>query len=391
MTEKLFWKDPYQRQFTAAIAEQFNVRDGHAIVLDQTCFYATSGGQPNDVGTLNGEPVRDVREDQDRILHIVSQPINGDRAEGVIDWTRRFDHMQQHSGQHILSAAFFSLFKAETSSFHLGEDYCSIELDKPALKEVDLQRAEDAANEVITSAFPVSTFFIDPSRASEYPLRKKSDLAESLRLVQIGEFDLSPCSGTHVRNTGEVGGVFITGSEKLSQGVKVNFLCGNRIRRHYHSNLVILKSLSKSLTTSFDLLPDSIARLQIQLKDLRKELAQLKEEQLEVEAVKIFGEAKDWNGLRLVIRVYERPYQEVRFLAQKVSERERSLGAILSTSEKRGVFFKNRSVDYELKQAFSRFVERSGAKGGGAPHFMEAGGFDTSLDLPGLLSDIFSV
>src|SRR5438093_6933188 len=215
MTEKLFWRDPYQRQFTAVILEQFPIADGHVVVLDQTCFYATSGGQPNDLGTLNGVVVRDVCEEKDRILHIVSQALAGDRAEGVIDWSRRFDHMQQHSGQHILSAAFFGLFKAETSSFHLGEDYCSIELNNPELKEADLQRAEDSANEVITSALAVSTFFIDPSRASEYPLRKKSDLAESLRLVQISDFDLSPCSGTHVQNTGEISGVFIIGFEKL--------------------------------------------------------------------------------------------------------------------------------------------------------------------------------
>ena len=170
-----------------------------------------------------------------------------------------------------------------------------------------------------------------------------------------------------------------------------SFLCGNRIRRHYHSDLAILKSLSKSLTTSFDLLPESITRLQTQLKDLRKELGQLKEEQLKIEAGTIFEQAIEWNGLRLVLGIYERPYQEVRFLAQKISEREGSLGAILSVSEKRGVFFKNRKVDFDLKQAFSRFLERTGAKGGGAPHFFEAGGFNPSMDLSILLSDVFNV
>jgi alanyl-tRNA synthetase len=391
MTEKLFWQDPYQRQFTASVLEQFDVPDGHGVVLDQTCFYGTSGGQPNDLGTINGIAVRDVQEEQSRIIHILSARLRDNKAEGVIDWPRRFDHMQQHSGQHILSAAFFGLFRAETSSFHLGEDYCSIELSKPGLKEQELQQAEDAANEVITSVIPVTTFFIDPSRASEYPLRKKSDLAESLRLVQIGDFDLSPCSGTHVRNTGEAGGVFITGYERLSQTIKVNFLCGARIRRRYHMDLAILKSLSKSLTTSFELLPDSIARLQSQAKDLRKELSHLKEEHLKMEAVKIFDDAKEANGLRLILLADDRPYQDVRFLAQKLAEREGAVGAVLSLPDRRGVFFKNRAAAFDLKQPFTRFLERTGAKGGGPPHFMEAGGFISSADLSAMLSEVFSL
>jgi len=130
VTEKQFWNDPYQKEFTAAVVEQFTTQDGPAVVLDRTCFYATSGGQPHDLGTLNSIAVKDVRQESGRIVHILEKQLQSNTAAGAIDWRRRFDHMQQHSGQHILSAAFYRLFQAETSSFHLGEESCSIELSR---------------------------------------------------------------------------------------------------------------------------------------------------------------------------------------------------------------------------------------------------------------------
>ncbi|MGH9856920.1 MAG: alanine--tRNA ligase-related protein, partial [Acidobacteriota bacterium] len=168
MTEKLFWTDPYQKEFTATVVEQFPVQDGHAVILDRTCFYATSGGQPNDLGTLNSLSVKDVRFYQDRLIHVLAGSINDSTVNGIIDWGRRFDHMQQHTGQHILSAAFFRMFQAETSSFHLGDEYCSIELSRPDLSPADMSKAEDLANSVIFGAGAVDTFFVDPEKAGDY-------------------------------------------------------------------------------------------------------------------------------------------------------------------------------------------------------------------------------
>lgn len=390
MTEKLFWQDAYRREFSARVVDQHPVADGNAVVLDQTCFYATSGGQPNDSGTLNRTPVKDVRFENNEIVHIIATPIELNQVEGVIDWKRRFDHMQQHSGQHILSAAFYRLFNAETSSFHLGEEYCSIELNNPHLTEAQTYQAEDAANDVIASATPLNIFFVDPERAKEYPLRKQSDLAEALRLVQIGDFDLSPCSGTHVKNTAEVGSVFIFGFEKMSQSVKINFLCGHRIGRRYHFDLSILKSLSKSLTTSFELLPEAVSRLQQQAKEMRRELEKFKETQLRQEAIELFSHAKDWNGKRLVLAVASRPYQEMRFLAQRVSEQPDAMGAMLSLADRRVVFFKNPQSDVDLKALFHQYLKVTNGKGGGAPHFLEAGNILPGADPLVQLSQIFT-
>ena len=382
MTEKLFWQDSYRTEFDATILDQFAVSGGYGVILDRTCFYATSGGQPHDLGTLQTVPVQDVRIEGEQFLHIVPTPIETSAVHGVVDWPRRLDHMQQHSGQHILSAAFFRLFQAETSSFHLGEEYCSIELDQPDLKETQIREAQELANKVLLSATPVDSFFVDPSSAKEYPLRKQSDLKEALRLIKIGDFDLSPCSGTHVKNTGEIGLVFVYGFEKMPQSLKILFLCGNRIRTQYSKDLTVLKKLSRALTTSFELLPESIDKLQSQVKSLRRECNQLIEEQLKNEAKELA------NSAFPLIIVGPRPYVEWRVLAQNLSRSPGALGAFASSSDHRVVLFKNPAVNKDLKAAFQEFQAATSAKGGGAPHFIEAGGFQVDAGIEALLREL---
>jgi alanyl-tRNA synthetase len=390
MTEKLFWDDPYKIEFTANVVSQFPVQEGYGVVLDRTCFYATSGGQPHDLGTLNSVPVQDVRFEDTALVHVVAQEIEEQAVvEGRIDWARRFDHMQQHSGQHILSAAFFRLYGAETSSFHLGEEYCSIELSRRDLSETQIQEALKTANDVLFAAAPLQTFFLNPDECDQYPLRKKSDLAESLRIVKIGDFDLSPCSGTHVRNAAEIGLIFIYGFEKLSQTLKVTFLCGNRIPKQYAMDLAVLKTLSKHLTTSFELLPDSVSKLQSQLKETRKQASRYKEDSLRLEAAKLAQDAVRGQGCSLVIAAWKRPYDEVRFLAQRLSELPEHCGALLSVSENRVVFFKHPQLALDLRPSFQQLLQTSGAKGGGPPHFLEAGNIRLFDDPEQLLLSFF--
>lgn len=389
MTQKLFWSDPYQTEFTATVLEQFDAPDGPAVVLDRTCFYATSGGQPNDLGSINSVPVKDVRVESGRIVHVLEKSLDSPAASGTINWQRRFDHMQQHSGQHILSAAFYRLFHAETSSFHLGEQFCSIELSKADLQGNQIRDAEQLANEVLFAAMPVASFFVEPERAGQYPLRKQSDLAESLRIIQVGDFDLSPCSGTHVKNTGEIGVIFVYGFEKLAQTCRITFLCGNRIRAQYRKELVVLKSLCKSLTTSVDLLPDSAAKLLAQVKDMRKENMQLKEKRLKAEAMELLVKSEDWNEQHLLLQCFDRPYEEIRYIAQRLSEQAGVLGALASIPDSRIVFFKHPGVPFDLKSAFASFLAETGARGGGPAHFLEAGNLPDDPELLQKLHSLF--
>lgn len=381
MTEKLFWNDSYQKEFTAAVTERFDAPDGPAAVLDRTCFYATSGGQPNDAGVLNSIPVKDVRIEDGRIIHVLERPLESDVVTGSINWQRRFDHMQQHSGQHILSAAFYRLFHAETSSFHLGEQFCSIELSKPDLKETQIRDAEQLANDTVCAAMPVQAFFVEPEQAGQYALRKQSDLAESLRIIQIGDYDLSPCSGTHVKNTGEIGVIFVHAVERLSQTCRITFLCGNRVRAQHRKELGILKSLSKTLTTSMDLLPESVSKLLATAKELRKENMRLKEKRLKAEAMELLVKSETWNDLHLLVQAFNRPYEEIRYIAQRLAEQPGVLGALASTSENRVAFFKHPQIPFDLKAAFATFLSGTGARGGGPAHFLEAGNIPADPDL----------
>lgn len=386
MTEKLFWDDPYQTEFTASILDQFAVSGGQAVILDRTYFFANSGGQPNDLGDINSVPVLDVYYDGNRLIHLLAAPLDGSKADGTVNWKRRFDHMQQHTGQHILSAAFYRLFRAETSSFHLGEAYCSIELSNRSLDHVQVHKAEQLANDVVFSAKPISAFFVEPDAAKNFPLRKQSDLAESFRIIQIGDFDMSPCSGTHLRNSGEVGIIFITNTEKLSQSLKVSFLCGNRVSRQYAKDLDILQHLSRTLTTSFELLPDSVSKLQSEIKAVRKENSRLIETLLKAEVGEILRRAKPWKGLNLIIGKWNRPYLEVRFLAQKLSEQPNVVGILASIPEGRVVFFKNPKTTFDIRAIFQEFLSKSSAKGGGSPHFLEAGNIQTQANFDSLES-----
>ena len=222
MTDRLYDLDPYLKEFTARVVRA----TGKGVVLDRTAFYPAGGGQPCDLGTLNGIEVTDVIEEGEDVVHAVARPIEGE-VRGVIDWDRRRDHMQQHHGQHLLSEAFVRVAQAQTASFHLGRQGCSIDLDK-AVAPLDVERAETLANMVIYENRPVKAGVYTPEEAKGLALRKPPPAQERIRVVTVNEFDAQACCGTHPRSTGEVGVICVTGVERQKGGVRVHFSCGYR-------------------------------------------------------------------------------------------------------------------------------------------------------------------
>ena len=196
---RLYYTDSYLRAFPATVLERSELAGAPAAVLDRTAFYPTSGGQPHDTGRLGAARVLDVqvREPDQQVLHLLDAPLEPGPVEGEIDWIRRFDHMQQHTGQHILSQALLRVAGAETIGFHLGPESVSIDLPSPP-SERQIGEAEDLANQIVTGNLPVRAWFPDPAELRELPLRKPPEVAGPVRLVAIGDFDLSPCGGTHV-------------------------------------------------------------------------------------------------------------------------------------------------------------------------------------------------
>ena len=277
-TNRLYYTDAYRTSFSSRVVDRAD--DGARVYLDETAFYPTSGGQPHDVGTLAGIAVTGVVDEGERIAHVLASPLPPDTvaADGAIDWNRRFDHMQQHTGQHLLSAVFEDLFGFATVSVHFGPDYSTLDVDAESVSHAQLVAAETRANAVVAEARPVVVTFEDAATATG--LRKASDREGTLRIVSIDGIDRSACGGTHVRATSEIGVVLIRSCEKVRKSTRIEFLCGERAVRRARLDFESLGRIAASMSASIDDAPAIVAAQADRLKDadnarkrLEKELA----------------------------------------------------------------------------------------------------------------------
>jgi len=255
MTERLYYTDSYLREFPARIVDC--APDGQTVYLDRTAFYPTSGGQPFDTGAIAGVPVVEVVDEDERIAHRLSAPLHTGPVDCQLDWTRRFDHMQQHTGQHLLSAVFEERFGLRTVSFHLGAESATIDLEGAPVEPGTLSGAERFANELVYENRPVTVEFQQSSDVQG--LRKASSREGDLRIVSISGLDRSACGGTHVRATGEIGAILLRRSEKIRQAVRVEFLCGSRAIRRARADFDALSKAAQSFSAQLDEIPALVA------------------------------------------------------------------------------------------------------------------------------------
>jgi alanyl-tRNA synthetase len=262
MTDRLYYNDCYLHEFPARVVEIFD--GGMRVVLDRTAFYPSSGGQPFDVGTLGSVAVREVVDEDDRVVHVLDAPLALGDTTGKVDWTRRFDHMQQHTGQHLLSAVFEELFHVKTVSFHMGAEVSTIDVSSTSLDAGQIERVEERCAEIVAEARLVSITFEDAS--ADLGLRKASERTGTLRIVSIDRLDRSACGGTHVRSTAEIGQVQIRKLEKIRATTRVEFVCGLRSLRAARADFRLLSEIGRTLSTSFE---DAPAFLAAQLEKAR--------------------------------------------------------------------------------------------------------------------------
>ena len=275
MTERLYYSDSNLDNFTSTVTSV----DGVRVYLNRTAFYPTSGGQPFDTGTLSGVRVVDVIDEEGRIAHVMSAPPTfaaGAVIEGKIDWTRRFDNMQQHTGQHLLSAVFEDLFGHKTVSVHFGDMASTLDLDTDVLSRDRVERAERRANEIVFENRPVLVALEDAKSATG--LRKPSDRVGEIRVVTIENTDRSACGGTHVHGTGEIGPVTIRRIEKYKKLVRVEFLCGWRALARARADFDALTTMAAALTTSADELPALVTAQASALREAEGDRRKLGEE-----------------------------------------------------------------------------------------------------------------
>jgi alanyl-tRNA synthetase len=295
MTNRLYYDDCYLTEFRARVIETAD--DGRRVYLDQSAFYPTSGGQPFDIGTLEGVRVVDVVDEEDRIAHILEAPIKAGEVEAHVDSARRFDHMQQHTGQHLLSAVLEELFHAPTLSFHMGADASTIEIGIPSLDSRQIEQAEERCAELVRAAHPITITFEDAS--TDLGLRKESQRTGTLRIVSIGDFDRSACGGTHVRNSAEIGPVFVRKTEKLRGNLRLEFVCGLRALRHARADFRTLQEISRQLSAPSERVPELIAAQIERLKTMEKTSQRLAIELAQREGRELWAAtAPDPDGIR---------------------------------------------------------------------------------------------
>lgn len=385
LSKRLYYEEPYLQEFKGKILEKIKIDDKPALILDNTCFYPTSGGQPNDLGYIQSVPIVDVIEDNERIIHILKEGIEeecGDTVIGTIDWERRFDHMQQHSGQHILSAAFEKLWNAETVSFHLGDEVCTLDIMKDDITPEEVKRAEMLSNNIVLENKTIKVYFVDQERANKLNLRKIPPQKGDIRIVEIKDFDICACCGTHCGTTGEVGLIKILRWEKRGAKIRLDFICGKRSLKDYYWKNELIRNISNKLTIKDTEMGETVERILEERKKTRKELREIKEKLQEHEVKRLIDEAsaRD-NGIKIINKVFEeKKFQEVRGLVQKIINLDDSvvvLAGIRSKREGEGVkilFACSRALNYDmnkLTREAGKFIE---GRGGGAPNFAQAGG-----------------
>jgi alanyl-tRNA synthetase len=376
MTERLYYTDPYLREFDATLVETVSHDGRTALVLDRTAFYPASGGQPADAGAFHDVRVLDVVDAEDgRILHIVDRAPSTTALHGTIDWTRRFDHMQQHTGQHVLSAAFDRLFDVRTESFHLGVEYSTIDLGRE-VSAAEVGRVENESNRIVWDNRPVTIRFVDAGEARTLGLRKETKREGTVRLIDIDGFDLSACGGTHVARTGAIGIIVVSATERFRGGSRITFLCGNRALTGFRALRDAVAASVRVLSVAPAELPAAIERLQGDAKDLRRAIKGYQEQVAETRADALAAAAESAGGVRFVAASLDGwDANGLKVIAARIVEQPGFVVVLASEpSPSAIVVARSREVDVDAGAVLKSLVSRFGGKGGGRPELAQGGG-----------------
>jgi alanyl-tRNA synthetase len=391
MTDRLYYADPYCREFDATVRRVDRIDDRFIVALDRTAFYPTSGGQPFDTGELSGVRVVDVFDGDDgAVLHALDvregvhsqgrAPNPGDSVRGTIDWSRRFDHMQQHTGQHVLSAACDRLSGARTVSFHLGTASSTIDLARELSRE-ELTEVEAEANRVVWEDHPVSIRFVGAAEAATLPLRKESAREGVLRLIDIDGYDLSACGGTHVARTGSIGVIALGSVERFKGGQRVEFFCGGRALQKFGAMRDTIGGAVRLLSVLPEEVPGAVERLLAESREQKRAASALEVELARFRAGELAARAEITGAGRLVLAAVDADAQHLKSLASAIASQPGFI-VLLASASRPALVVAARSQDlsFGANQLIATLTARFGGRGGGRPDLAQAGGLDATAD-----------
>jgi len=373
--ERLYYDDPFRLTFTARVTGRREVEGRPAVTLDQTAFYPTSGGQPHDVGTLAGVPVIEVQEEEGEVLHLLEREVAGDAVAGQVDRERRFDHMQQHTGQHILSQAALELVDARTVGFHLSAEYSTVDLNR-IISPADAARIEERANAVVFEDRPVIARFVTPEELARLPMRKPPVVHENVRVVEVEGFDWSACGGTHCTRTGQIGLVRVVHTERMGGDTRLTFLCGWRALRDARWKHEALEQVGAALTAGLPQVPAAVARLQAAEQEARKALERAQKQLLHYEAAELHAQGEQVGPARVVRAVFTgRTLDELKVLAREIAALPGGVALLgLREEDARLCFARAEGLPYDMGTLVREAVALLGGRGGGRPAEAQGGG-----------------
>jgi alanyl-tRNA synthetase len=372
-TKRLYLENPYQVEFEAQVLEKVTWEQKPALILDQTCFYPESGGQPCDKGMINGIEVIKVIEDEARIIHILAEGISPAKITGKIDWQTRFDHMQQHSGQHILSQSFHELLGAETLSFHLGEAISTLEMDLRKISEEEVENIERRANEIVFEDREIKCYFIPEEKIESVPLRRPPKKKGLIRVVEVSDFDFSACGGTHVRRAGEIGLIKILRLERIRNNIRFEFICGNRALEDYLRKNKILRELSTRFTVNEGEILSTVEKLSSDLKSQKRKRKKMQEKIAQYEAQEIIQKAKG----RIIKEIFvDKTPEEMRFLVLNIIRKGDFVVLFGLKGEEKGhiILACSENINIDMREIVPLVSPLIKGKGGGSSSLVEVAG-----------------
>ncbi|HKN16939.1 MAG TPA: alanyl-tRNA editing protein [Candidatus Sulfotelmatobacter sp.] len=397
MTDRLYYRDSFLYNFDAEVRSVLE-SPRPALILDRTAFYPTSGGQIHDTGWLENSDakfrVTDVADTEDgHIVHYLEAPLKdvqpGTRVHGTIDAVRRRDHMQQHSAQHVLSAAFVRLFNMPTVSFHMADDYCSIDLDTPSLTQDQIESAERLANEIVLESRPVDVRYVTRDEAATLGLRKLPPAdRDQLRIIDIRDLDLSACGGTHVAHTGQIAGLLLRKYEKVRQGYRVEFVAGQRAVATARRDFSTLTETAALFSSHIYDVPQQARKSLDEIRSLRKQYEQSQDDLAATQAAVLLAETPETSGRRIIVRTFSgRDLAYLKLLAQKLTRQSTAVIALLAGESPQPalVFAQSAGQPHDMAALLKQTVSSLGGRGGGSKDLAQ-GGVPQSTNLAAALA-----
>lgn len=386
MTDRLYYTNSYLDRFDATVQEVAS-RDGKpAVRLDRSAFYPTSGGQPNDVGLLAGLPVCDVVADDGAVWHLLTGAAGGlavgQQVSSSIDWPRRFDHMQQHSGQHLLSQVFERLFGYETVSVHIGADDSTLDLNTPELEQSQLDAAEELVNDRVYAGLPITAYFVDETQLAGLQLRRPPKVSGKIRIVEIQDYDFSACGGTHCHSTAELGPIKLTRVERRRGVSRVTFVCGWRAWRDYATKHRLLSTIAALYSTDMAQAPGLVERSIGANKELQRRNDELTTALLAFEADRLLSAAALSGGARAVVfHSAEWDANALKVLAAKLVQTPDAIVLLAGSAGGKLtlVFARGAASELHMGNLLRDTLRHFGGSGGGRPEFAQGGVADPAL------------